>query len=262
MRQFRVNPRVAGQLRALAALLGCAACASIASASEETPATASEGLAAGFDRCYLVRDDRSELTVLVYREGPLARFGHNHVIASHALSGVLALTDPVAGSHLLITVPAASLEVDPPALRAREGRDFAAHISSDARAATRTNMLGPRVLDAQRFPDMEVEISSPAGTPSSMHATALIRIRGMESEHKMTASVLEDSSGLHIESAFAIAQSSLGLEPFSVAMGALHVADRLQVKVSLSLTPSGEGDLRSCLAQARVRSAQRPSTAS
>ena len=46
-------------------------------------------------RAYRVDENQSELRILVYRAGPLARFGHNHVIVNHAIRGAVSLADIV-----------------------------------------------------------------------------------------------------------------------------------------------------------------------
>jgi len=127
-----------------------------------------------FDRCYQLDSAASELRLLVYKDGPLARVGHNHVMVSYSLIGALALARQVADSILRVVLPVTSLEVDPPALRAQEGEDFSSVVSDEARAGTRTNMLGDGVLSAAEFPELSAEMVSLTGPLWS--ADAILRI--------------------------------------------------------------------------------------
>ena len=58
------------------------------------------GAAAGADagQAYRIDAAQSELRVLVYRAGPLARFGHNHVMVNRAISGWVDADGPPGGS--------------------------------------------------------------------------------------------------------------------------------------------------------------------
>src|SRR3972149_5619628 len=90
---------------------------------------------------FLVDPDASEIRLLVNRAGPLARFGHNHVISGRVRGEIRAGRDS-AGSGFRIQVPVESLVVDPSEARAEEGEAFSAQVSAQARQATRENLLG------------------------------------------------------------------------------------------------------------------------
>ena len=56
-------------------------------------------------RIYHVDEKQSELRVLVYRAGPLARFGHNHVIVNHAIRGVVSVAEGAGESVFRLNLP-------------------------------------------------------------------------------------------------------------------------------------------------------------
>src|SRR3970282_837515 len=85
---------------------------------------------------YAVDPQGSEIRLLVYRGGPLARFGHNHVIVGR-VRGEIRAGDGAAASGFRIEIPVDSFVVDPPAARAEEGEEFAAQVSEPARRGTR-----------------------------------------------------------------------------------------------------------------------------
>ncbi|MGZ3238167.1 MAG: YceI family protein, partial [Burkholderiaceae bacterium] len=92
-----------------------------------------------------ISPDQSLLSIEVRRAGTLARLGHDHVVASHDISGYVA---PDEGRADLI-LPLAKLTVDETNLRAEAG--FNTQPTPEAIDGTRNNML-TKVLEADRFP--------------------------------------------------------------------------------------------------------------
>ena len=95
------------------------------------------------------------MTILVYRGGPLAKAGHNHVIASHALRGSLYVPVDLAQSSFDIHMPVTELTVDEADLRAKENSDeFPPDVPDSAKDGTRHNMLSPALLDSDQYPEI------------------------------------------------------------------------------------------------------------
>ena len=88
-------------------------------------------------RQYRVVPEESLLQILVYRGGPMARLGHNHVIASHHLEGVVHFTEDVARTSFDIRLPVNELAVDEPAMREGAGPDFPRGVPQSARGQAR-----------------------------------------------------------------------------------------------------------------------------
>src|SRR5271168_3241032 len=70
---------------------------------------------------YRVDETQSELRILVYRAGPLARLGHNHVMVNRAIRGTLSLAEEPGASVFSLTIPAAGFVVDDARARSEEG---------------------------------------------------------------------------------------------------------------------------------------------
>ncbi|MET0855667.1 MAG: YceI family protein, partial [Telluria sp.] len=87
----------------------------------------------------------SLIAVTVRRGGALARLGHDHVVASRAITGFAAPSARRADFSFRLD----QMSVDEPALRKEAGLETTP--SDAAIEGTRTNMLD-RVLDAKRFP--------------------------------------------------------------------------------------------------------------
>jgi hypothetical protein len=187
---------------------------------------------------YSIDGARSELRLLVYRAGPMARLGHNHVILNRAVHGwVDGATRPESASFLLI-VPVADFVVDDARARSEEGRDFAAEVPEEAKAGTRHNLLGPALLDAERFPNLtiasvSIERSAGLAGTGNLAATVAINVAGHRSSRLVPFVLTSTPERLSAEGTVVLRQSELGLTPFSVMLGALQVQDEITVRFSL-----------------------------
>jgi len=180
---------------------------------------------------YRLDPQRSELRILVYRAGPLARFGHNHVIVSRDLAGEIRLAAPesLAGATFDVSLPVAGLIVDEPAARLEEGAEFATQPTAGDIDGTRKNLLGPQVLDAAAFPLLRVRGTTEL-LPAGLAARASFEVRGEATELSVPLSVTAEGDTLTISGRFNVSQAALGIAPFSVGLGALAVQDELGVR--------------------------------
>jgi hypothetical protein len=191
------------------------------------PSPALPAAAAAAGPCYRLDATHSELRILAYRSGPLARLGHNHVILAGELDGELC------GGHFTLSFPVAALVVDPPAARAEEGEDFASVPTRADVDGTRRHLLGPGQLEADAWPRIRL---AGAFVPRPGHATVAVRIgiRDATSEIAVPVDVSVDADGRLVAiGGVEFAQSSFGLVPFSVAMGALKVRDDIAIRFRL-----------------------------
>jgi hypothetical protein len=192
-------------------------------------------------KLYRVDESRSELRILVYRAGPLARLGHNHVMVNRALRGEVKLAD--SGSGFWLNVPAAGFLVDEARARREEGADFGNEVPEDARSGTLRNMLGTAVLDADEFPVITIQstaVASPNGASGSgsMLATVAISVAGHESKIDVPFTLQSDSDQLTATGSFDVRQSQLGLTPYSLMLGALQVRDEMTIKFKIAAVPA------------------------
>lgn len=179
---------------------------------------------------YVIAGDASELLVLAYRAGPLARLGHNHVIVTRALSGSVSLNDTLEESAVVLEFPVDSLAVDEPEVRRAEGPAFEGTIPPDDIAATRENMLGPELLEADSHPTIRIESTAVSGSLPNVMVTASIAVKGRRFPVDVPVSVNTFEGGLVAVGRVRIDHSAVGLEAFRVALGSLRVADELQIR--------------------------------
>jgi hypothetical protein len=190
-------------------------------AAPQAPVTAPSG---PFERYDIVA---SHIEIRVYRDGPMAQLGHNHLISSDGLRGSIQLRDPMSDTRFVLELPLDTLVVDDPALRATAGPDFAREVPQNDRDGTRRNMLGASVLDAARQPVLRLSADSLAGGPAEFQAQLRVGLRGEERVIAVPL-VLEAGDGkLSARASFKLHHADLGLTPFTVALGALRVRDEI-----------------------------------
>lgn len=182
---------------------------------------------------YVVNAALSDVRFLVYRAGPLASFGHNHVIQAKALSGDVYLAQDFQASGFTLTLPVSGFVVDAPEARSVEGQDFAKQPSAEAVAGTRSNMLGPGLLDAAHFPEVRVRSVKLLGPDWGPDATVRIELHGVSRDLSVPIAVQRDGDHISVTAGFDLKQSDFGLQPFSILGGGLQVADTLHVRLHL-----------------------------
>ena len=214
-------------------------------AAAETPAP-HEGVP------YDIVADESLLTIRVYRGGTLASAGHNHLIASHALTGTIYVPADVMRTSFEAHIPVAAFTVDEAALRAQEhSADFPPEVPDAAREGTRRNMLGEALLDSERNPQIvlrSVRLESagqPAPSTGSEARAVLARVQTTVRGELRTISVpvrYRLAAGTVIVSGEApLRQSDIGLTPFSALLGALQVQDEMRVRFRLVARAADSG---------------------
>jgi hypothetical protein len=175
----------------------------------------------------------SRLVVRVYRDGPMQKLGHNHLITSGALAGEIRLGEPLTASRFALRLPLESLIVDDAGERARAGGEFAAPVPDRDREATRRNLLGERVLDVVRQGEMLLTAESITGGPAGFEAQVRVSLAGMEHVLAVPFTVTVADGRLVARADLRLAHADLGLEPFTVALGALRVRDDFDVDLTV-----------------------------
>ncbi len=214
-------------------------------------------------KVYRIDESRSELRILVYRAGPLAHFGHNHVIVNRSIHGVVDLAETAEETQFSMEVPSAAFMVDDAQARNEEGPDFAAAVPDEAKSGTLHNMLSTSLLDADEFPMITIKSIAVRGTPSApgtgapgargaqgapgtrsdvqeagtLTVTVAITVAGHESRMDVPFTLRRDSDHLSVVGSLELRQTALGLTPYSLMLGALQVQDAMTVKFNIVAAP-------------------------
>lgn len=164
-----------------------------------------------------VDTERSTLTVLVYKSGLLAMFADDHIIRAPIARASMSLEPPLA---VEIGVRAAELKVLDPAL------------SADKRAEVQASMLGPDVLNSEKFPD--ITFTSTAVTPVSADQWTVTGRLTIHGETRSISFPVTRADGRY-RGVAVLSQRDFGIEPISIVGGTVRVKD--QVKVEFDIVP-------------------------
>lgn len=176
--------------------------------------------------------DKSWLRVLVFRGGLLGGLGHNHVISHHNISGQ-AESNSSGEVQVSLKFSVEDFVVDDLALRKLEGDDFPGAIDAKDRAGTRKNMLGSKLLAAERFPEIVVDANLPFPTDHEFTIDAVVTIKGVSVPLSIPVKILLSEGSFIATGDLLIDHSTLGLKPFQAALGALKVDKTLRVKFEI-----------------------------
>ena len=168
---------------------------------------------------YAIDPGASLLAVTVRRGGLMARLGHDHVVASHTLTGHAA---PGMG-RADVSFRLDQLTVDEPQLLRDAG--IGTSPSPEAVEGTRRNMLGP-VLDAERYPVVTLHAELPADGRLRVDVT----LHGTTRRLELPAAVQVDAAQVTASGAARLKQTDFGITPFAVSAGLLAVQDELEVR--------------------------------
>lgn len=185
---------------------------------------------------YPIDSAASELRLLVYRAGPLANLGHNHVMVNRTVTGLVQIGADVSTSSFTLHVPADSFEIDDAQARREEGGDFPGDIPEDAKAGTRRNMLSAVVLNAGEYPEITVKSLSLSGTPAALNADLEISAAGHTSQISVPFTLQGDAQHFIAAGSMELRQTALGLSPYSLMHGALQVRDAMQLKFKFTVS--------------------------
>jgi len=173
----------------------------------------------------------SEIRLLVYRDGPLARFGHNHVVVGR-VHGEIRAGDAAAASGFRLEIP-----VDPsrwirPQRAPRKATNCGTGLGARAPRHSREHARKD-VLDAEKHPLIRVESIALVGPQWGPTVTARVTLRGVTRDLRFAAAVLRQDGMLVVIAGFRINQSEFGIEPFTALNGGLRVRDALDIRVRL-----------------------------
>ena len=177
---------------------------------------------------YVVDAAQSDLHWLVYKAGALARLGHTPTIATGDLTGSVTVDQKeLSASKFELEFTVANLVVEDPTLRSRNGADFASVPTADDIAGTRSNMLSERVLDGEKHPRIRIVGTGPTMREGKQVLTVKVEMLGRTIDLTVPTEVTIANGELQAKGMFELNHADLGMQPFSVMMGALQVGENL-----------------------------------
>lgn len=157
----------------------------------------------------------SLFTIHVHKTGFLSGFGHNHTVTAPVTRGKI---DPKGLVVQIVVLTAEMKVVDP-------------EVSASDRAEIQSTMLGPKVLDSAKFP--EIRFTSIQIVPIS---AARYRVTGKLDLHGASRDVtLEVTGGTErYHGQTKLKQTDFGIQPVAVAGGTIKVKDEIEIEFDIS----------------------------
>lgn len=157
---------------------------------------------------------RSTITIHVGKSGLFSGFGHNHTISAPIATATI---DPQSKTAAITVLTKEMKVVDP-------------EVSAKDRAEIQATMLGPKVLDAQRFPEIRF-ISTRIGQTAPQR----FRVIGNLQLHGVTRRLEFPVSGTpeRYTGKTTLKQTDFGIQPVSVAGGTVKVKDEVEIEFDI-----------------------------
>ncbi len=173
-------------------------------------------------RTYVVDAERSLVTIAVGKSGLFSFAGHQHEVVAPSVTGeVIANLDDLARSSVVLSFEASALRVtgkgEPP----------------EDVPKVQANMVGPKVLDAVRFPSVSFRSVGVSGGVVGAGAWDLsvegdFALHGVSKRLKLPLRVEMGGDTLTASGTAVLRQTDFGIKPMSVA-GVVNVKDELTV---------------------------------
>lgn len=181
---------------------------------------------------YRVSPADSYIHVYTDTAGALGRFSHKHLVAITRIQGQISIS-PEGQSARLVIRPEDFL-VDDDSERARAADpEFREPVSKDIQTDTKRNMLGPRLLDVQQYPEIEVTVQLEKLSSSPLLDVS-VHVLGEKRSLQIPAILQVDKQRLGVTGYFELRHADLGLQPYTAMGGLLRVADQLRVQFEIS----------------------------
>jgi len=172
---------------------------------------------------YRVDPAESLVAIEVRRAGSLARLGHDHVVASHDVTGYIAPEEGRADAYVAL----ARMQVDEPELRKEAGFDTQP-TESDIEG-TRGNMLN-HVLEADKFPFALIAVAGADARQKKTTLAVAITLHGHMRTLQVPAEIEADDKTIVVSGKLAFNQTDFGITPYSLLGGAIAVRDGLELR--------------------------------
>jgi len=157
---------------------------------------------------------QSAVIIHVFKAGLFSGFAHNHVVVA-PMGG--ASMDP-AGLKAEVAFVTRDMKVTDP------------EVSDKDRAEIQSTMLGPKVLDAEKYPEIRFRSSRIEQTaPQRYRVTGTLELHGTSKELAFEVTGTPE----HYHGATRLKQSDFGIKPVSLFGGSVKVKDELELELDV-----------------------------
>lgn len=167
------------------------------------------------------------LTLSTGVTGRAARIGHRLSIAMDSWR----ITIDWAGK----TPTAAHLTIDVDSLRVVDGSGGLTPLTAPEKAIVRGNAL--KTLNANRFPTIEFDAATITGTDTGYLLSGPLTLHGVS---RPTDVALEVTGQSQLSSVTTVSHKNFGIRPYSMALGAMKVADEVTIEFNATARTSAQ----------------------
>jgi hypothetical protein len=179
---------------------------------------------------YRIETPESYVLVRVGRAGRMKNLGHDHVIASENVEGLVMLHDDPAESRADLLIPLQLLIVDKTEYREQMGLE--GEMTESAIDGTSRNMQD-KVLESEIYPWVQISARfAPAQSDPSMLDVS-VTLHGATFDYRVPVDLQIESDRLVIKGNMTMQHADFGLIPFSAAGGLIKVAEQLELQFML-----------------------------
>ena len=178
------------------------------------------------DAVYRVDPQRSRIFIRTGRDGPMKAAGHDHVIASMDVEGLVLVSPDPGTSRADLRMPLQQLVVDDPTNRERFGLE--PELPASAIDGTTRNMQD-KVLESSQFPWATANVRLLSMQDANAELGVSVTLHGTSFEYRVPASLTVDPDALTVSGSMTIAHADFGLKAFSAAGGLLRVAEEVEI---------------------------------
>ena len=180
---------------------------------------------------YRIDSQRSRIFIRVGRDGPMKSAGHDHVIASEHVDGLVIAGDDPDAARADLRLPVQRLVVDSPEYRARFGLEPG--ISESAINGTTRNMQD-KVLESMTYPWAEMSARFADATDEPKALAVSVTVHGATHEYLVPVELSVNPDTLSVSGTMSLRHGDFGLTPYSAAGGLLRVTEQIDIEFQIT----------------------------
>lgn len=173
-------------------------------------------LSAAGAQTHAIDTAKSVITIRVYKTGILSALGHDHEI-----------TAPIAAGSVDDKAHKVEFHVEAGALLVRDPQG-----PEKDRAEVQKTMLGPGVLDSERY--AEIAFRSASAEPAGEGAWKVSGTLTLHGQSRPVTVAVKEAGG-HYTGSASLKQTEFGIKPARVGGGAVRVKDELRIEFDIQL---------------------------
>jgi hypothetical protein len=182
---------------------------------------------------FQIDPENSYIHVITDKSGALKGLAHNHVVSLLPLAGMVSF-ESINTASVSLTFKPTLFTVDTPENMAMYPDIWEKTVSENAVVGTKENMLGKKLLYAEKYPNVNVVLTLHSLTGNDALFNANIQLKNNNLNLRIPGQLSVTDSRLSAQADFELTNEQLKLEPFKAMGGAMVVGKRLRFVVVIN----------------------------